>query len=76
MSGDKMTHNEKNVRIVGIKYLRGKDIDGVVRLKKEIMPNDIVKRVITENSPRDIDYLKSDGRIVDFISSFKGSKTY
>lgn len=67
---------ENKKRIVGIKYLKGKDIDGVVRIKQGINLNDIVKRVITENSPRDINYLKSNGRIVDFLESFQNCKTY
>lgn len=66
--------NEK--RIVNIKYMKGKDIDETIRVNKNIGSEDIVKRVITENSPRKIDYQKSKGRIIDFIKEFKGSKTY
>ena len=63
-------------RVVDIKYMKGKDIDGVIRINQGIKPNDIVKRVVTENSPRNVRYCKSEGRVIDFIREFRGTKIY
>ncbi len=58
-------------RIVSvIKHMKGSDIKNI-KLKKEkgIKDTDNVKLVVKENSPRRLDYVKSQGRMSDLINS-------
>jgi hypothetical protein len=59
-------------RIISVKYLKGKDISPVERINEGFTKETLIKRVVTENSPREVKYEKSEGRIIDFLKSLNG----